>query len=552
MNARWPTIGFQAVRWMALVFGLAAGSVCLAAEPDPPTSKPAAPGSSDKRIERLIAQLGDADYAVRQRAQDELSKVGFQAFDALNAASNHPDFEIASRARYLLRLILSQWTSDEDPPEARKLLEGYDLLPLEERAGRITRLILLPNGGGIAVVCRLIRFEKSNLLASHAALEVLRHEPLDHSGWSRLVTTLRKYLSGTQRRPAQWLLTYVTLHDDPRAALDAWAKLSKEEEQVLHAHPEQTVRGAAILLAYLLAGAQARLGDQAAAERTAGHARELGGGREESQIRERLRIASSLRRRGWGPWAEAEFRRAAETGPVVYKVAALVDLSEMLHDQGRSLQAAEARKEVLDAINRIPALARDQTRETLALAHLDPAEVTARMNYFFACHWERQGDRAKQRQYLEQAIRSSPFELDTLIALSRLPDQTEAERKKTRQRIDKAAEVLRREIQEDPDLPNAYNQAAWLIGNTQGNLDEALRFAQKAVELDPDNGAYLDTLAHVYFSRGDLDQAIRYQSRAVEVEPYSGQIVGELKVFRDAAEKGKKAKKPSSPPDRKG
>jgi len=552
MNAPWRTIGIQAVRAVAVAWGLAVGTVGMAAEPAPKAGKPAAPSPFDQRIERLIAQLGDKDFAVRQRAQDELAKAGFQAFEALNAASNHPDFEIASRARYLLRLILSQWTSDEDPPEARKLLEGYDLLPLEERAGRITRLILLPKGGGIAVVCRLIRFEKSSLLVSHAALEVLRHEPLDLSGWTRLATTLRKNLSGCPRGPAQWLLTYVGLRDDPRTAVDAWAKLAKEEEQTLHAHPEQTVRGAAIMLAYLLAGAQARLGDQAAADRAAAHARELGGGREPLQISERLRTASSLRRRGWVPWAEAEYRRAAEMGPVVYKVAALVYLSEMLHDQGRDLQAAEARKDAVDAIHRMPAPAREQTKETLALSHLDPAEIGARMNYFFACHWERQGDRAKQRKHLEEAIRSSPFEVDTLIALGRLPEQSEAEHKKTRKQIDRAAEMLRREIQENPDEANAYNQAAWLIGNTQGNLDEALRFAEKAVELEPDNSAYLDTLAHVHFAKGELDQAIRYQSRAAEVDPHNGLIVSELKVFRDAAEKGKNAKKPSSRPGPKG
>jgi len=527
-------------------------AVCLAAEPSAPAEKPAGAGAAGKRIEQLIAELGDKDYSVRQRAQDELAKLGFQAFDALNAASNHPDFEIASRARYLLRLIRTQWTTDKDPPEARKLLQGYELLPQEERAARITRLVLLPDGGGIAVVCRLIRFEKSGLLANHAALEILRHEPLDRAGWTRLAKTLRENLAGSQRRAAQWLLTYVGLRDNPKTAVEAWSKLVKEEEQTLRAHPEQTVRGAAILLAYLLAEAQVRLGDRAAADRTVEQARQLGGTGEQFQLNVRLQTASTLRRRGWISWAEAEYRRAAEIGSVVYKVAAWVYLSEMLHDQGRSLQAAEARNEAVKALDQMPAPAREQTKEALALSHLDPADVAARMNYFFACHWEQQGDPAKQRQYLEKAIQASPFEVDTLIALGRLPNQSEAERKKTRQRIGKAVDMLRREIDADPDEANAYNQAAWLMGNTQGDLDEALRLAKKAVDLDPDNGAYLDTLAHVYFAKRDLDNAVRYQSRAAEVEPHSGQIVSELKVFRAAAEKGKKSEKPSSLPNRKG
>jgi len=554
MNVPRQTIGFHAQRLVAVACWFAVAAVSLAAEP--PAAKPAASGPAEKRIERLIAELGDKDYNVRQRAQDELARLGFHAFDALNAASNHPDFEIASRARYLLRLIRSQWTTDQDPPQARKLLEGYELLPPEERAVRITRLVLLPDGGGIAVVCRLIRFERSNLLANHAALEILRHEPLHRGGWIRLAKTLRENLAGSQRRPAQWLLTYVALRDNPGTAVQAWSKLAKEEELAMRAHAEQTVRGAAVMLAYLLAEAQVRLGDRAAADQTVEHARRLGGGGESFQLNVRLQTASALRRRGWIAWAEAEYRRAAEIGSVAYKVAALVYLSEMLHDQGRSLQAGEARSEADKALRQMPALAREQTKESLLLSRLDPADITARMNYFFACHWEQQGDPAKQRQYLEEAIKANPFEVDTLISLGRLPNQSEAERKKTRQRIARAAEMLRREIDEDPDEANAYNQAAWLIGNTQGDLDEALRFAKKAVELDPDNGAYLDTLAHVYFAKGDLDNAVRYQGRAAEVEPHTGQIVSELKVFRAAAEKGKekgkKSEKPSSLPDRKG
>ena len=82
------------------------------------------------------------------------------------------------------------------------------------------------------------------------------------------------------------------------------------------------------------------------------------------------------------------------------------------------------------------------------------------MNYFLACHWEKQGDRAKQRQFLKEAIHASSLEVDTLIALFKLPDQTEAERDKTRRLIDKAVLMLRLDIEESPDDANAYNQVA--------------------------------------------------------------------------------------------
>jgi tetratricopeptide (TPR) repeat protein len=547
MNARWRTIGFLALRLIAAGWILGLSAACLAAEPAAPSNGAAAPEPAEKKIQQLIAQLGDKEYCVRQRAQDELVKLGFSAFEALNAASNHADFEIASRARYLLRLIRSQWAGDKDPPEARKLLEGYELLDVDERTRRIRGLIRLPNCGGIPVVCRLICYEKSEMLASLAALEILQHEPMDQATRTRLAQLLREHLDGKQRRPAQWLMTYVALRDNPGAVLETWSKLADEEQKFFRATPERTVCGAAAMLTYLLADAQVRLGQQSKADETAQRARQLGGNNEPAQLQARLQTAYALRRRGLFSWAEGEYRHVAEVAPIIQRVLALMYHSEMLHDRGESLSAANVRGKAVEAINQLARQEQDRVRDILGSGDIEVADIAARMNYFLACHWQQQGDRAKQRQCLDDAIRASSTEVDTLIALAKLPDQTEAEREKTRRLIDKTVLVLRRDIDESPDDANAYNQVAWLMGNTQKDLDEALRLAKKATELSPDNGAYLDTLAHVYFAKGDLDNAIRFQTRAAEVEPHSGQIVSELKAFRAAAEERKKGREVSRP-----
>ncbi len=266
----------------------------------------------------------------------------------------------------------------------------------------------------------------------------------------------------------------------------------------------------------------------------------MAGTDETALVRARLQVALALRRRGLHAWAEAEYRHVAEKGAILDRVVSLVYLSEMLHDRGESLRAAEARRAGFQVIQNLAPGAREQAKESLLSYGIDAADIAARMHYFEACHWQQQGDRAKQRQCLNEAILANSAEIDTLIALAKLPDQTDAEREKTRRLIDKAVLMLRRDIEEDPDDATAYNQAAWLMGNTQKNLDEALRLANKANELSPNNGAYLDTLAHVYFAKGDLENAIRFQERAVEVEPHSVQIANALKAFRTAAEERRK------------
>lgn len=127
-----------------------------------------------------------------------------------------------------------------------------------------------------------------------------------------------------------------------------------------------------------------------------------------------------------------------------------------------------------------------------------------------------------------------------LIGCYRLPDQTPEYHKTILESIRKAADELQEKIAEQPDKADNYNQFAWLIGNTEGNLDEALRCSQKSLELEPDSGGYYDTLARVYYTKGDYENALKNEQRAAELDPHSGLIAKQLKLFTKAYEERKK------------
>jgi Flp pilus assembly protein TadD len=156
------------------------------------------------------------------------------------------------------------------------------------------------------------------------------------------------------------------------------------------------------------------------------------------------------------------------------------------------------------------------------------------MYYFYACHYARLGSAAKQQEFLEKAIHADPAEVDTLIARHRLQSPSSAFRDQTKRLIDRAAAALRRRIEAAPENPSPYNQLAWLLGNTHGDLEEAARCAKKSLELSPNSGVFLDTLAHVYYAKGDFEQAVKYQTMAAEQEPNMGPIRRQLGVFREA------------------
>ena len=83
-----------------------------------------------------------------------------------------------------------------------------------------------------------------------------------------------------------------------------------------------------------------------------------------------------------------------------------------------------------------------------------------------------------------------------------------------------------------PEDATANNNYAWLVGNTEGDFDEAIRCSRKSVELQPDEGGYYDTLAHVYFGKGDLKNAVKYEAKAAKLDPHSGLVRIALEQFR--------------------
>ncbi len=105
----------------------------------------------------------------------------------------------------------------------------------------------------------------------------------------------------------------------------------------------------------------------------------------------------------------------------------------------------------------------------------------------------------------------------------------------------------RKDIDDSPDDPTPYNQVAWIVANTEGDVDEAVRFSHKSVDLaratatGPTEikriGGLLDTLGHCYYAKKDYAAAVKYQSEAAKLDPHTKTIARQLAVFRQALAK---------------
>ena len=83
-------------------------------------------------------------------------------------------------------------------------------------------------------------------------------------------------------------------------------------------------------------------------------------------------------------------------------------------------------------------------------------------------------------------------------------------------KYDLAEKMFRRVLANDPHNPMALNYLGYMLADRGVRLDEALGYIKRAIEIDPQNGAYLDSLGWAYFKLGRYDLAEENLARAAE------------------------------------
>jgi tetratricopeptide (TPR) repeat protein len=312
-------------------------------------------------------------------------------------------------------------------------------------------------------------------------------------------------------------------------------------------------------LSYAMAEAQLAQGRQGRADELAAQALKINPGKEPRAVYSHYMAASNLQSRGLFAWAKPEYRHVLDASPPAAPLAmrAAYGLAEIDHDQGDDLPAAELLQTTLNAAAAVPP-ANPSTGNYFPVT----PEMRSQMDYFFACHWEHKGDHVKARAHLEKALAANPSDVDVLIACYRIPNQTPEFHKKIQGLIRDQVQATREKINEEREETDegkkekekekaaAYNLLAWLVANTEGDLDEALKASQKSLELlhdsgnDRDSGGYYDTLGRVYFAKGDLQNAVTYQTKAAELDPHSGLVRRQLELFRKTLAEKNAGKKP--------
>lgn len=101
-----------------------------------------------------------------------------------------------------------------------------------------------------------------------------------------------------------------------------------------------------------------------------------------------------------------------------------------------------------------------------------------------------------------------------------------------------AIELYRKVLDDDPDNARALNNLAYLLAQYGNQPDEALKYAQSAVELDPNAPGYCDTLGWIFYRKALYSEAIQYLKRATS---QNGDVVWKYHLAMAYAKAGKQA-----------
>lgn len=94
-----------------------------------------------------------------------------------------------------------------------------------------------------------------------------------------------------------------------------------------------------------------------------------------------------------------------------------------------------------------------------------------------------------------------------------------------------AVELYEKALELDGNNATAINGLGYILVDTDMDLMRGLRFCKKAVELKPQNPAYLDSLGWAYYKLGDAAEARTWLHRAIELAPHSEDIRNHMRVL---------------------
>lgn len=149
----------------------------------------------------------------------------------------------------------------------------------------------------------------------------------------------------------------------------------------------------------------------------------------------------------------------------------------------------------------------DEAKEYLKKSvELNPNDITALSAYGFTLNQLQENDEAIK--ILNKALQIKPDEISVLGTLGLIYDSKEM--------WDECDNIYERALKIDSLSPVINNNYAYSLSERGERLEEALEMVKIAIEKEPENSSYLDTMGWVYYKLGDFENAKYYLEKAIK------------------------------------
>jgi hypothetical protein len=261
--------------------------------------------------------------------------------------------------------------------------------------------------------------------------------------------------------------------------------------------------------------------------------------------------ARDLEEHGKFDWAVREYRKAIEKQPseTGEPFLARLSLANLLHDYEREQEAAEALEPLVKSVQgdttvgQLYARIRDYYNGRVGELP-DPDGIAARYHFYRACQYEAEKDLTRAKDEYDLSLKFNQSDADVLIAAYHFAGGDAKWHEAVRQRVQKLTQTFQQQIDEDPTDATPYNQWAWMVSNTEGDFQRALRYSHRSLELNLGGesaaGGYLDTLGQCYYAVGDYENAVKCERQALEKVGHMQVMHRQLETFEKALAEKKK------------
>lgn len=134
--------------------------------------------------------------------------------------------------------------------------------------------------------------------------------------------------------------------------------------------------------------------------------------------------------------------------------------------------------------------------------------------------YQEKGQIQKAAKIIESASEKFPDNLQIMFYLGRLKDQVGEK--------DAMFILMKKIIELEPSHSQALNYLAFSYAEIGTHLDEAEKYARRALEEDPKDGFVLDTLGWVLFKAKKYPEAVKYLEAALKAQPHESLIADHL------------------------